>query len=59
LAPLEKRVTWCSGVTTSVRGEVASGRRKGGDGVSWADANLTELKMKKMHTVASVATNGQ
>jgi hypothetical protein len=33
--------------------------RKRGDDVSWADANLTGQKMKKMHTINLVATNGQ
>jgi hypothetical protein len=31
-------------VTTSDRGEAALRREKGGDVISWADANLTKLK---------------
>jgi hypothetical protein len=34
-------------------------REKGGDDVSWADANLTRPKNKKIHTVDSADTNGQ
>jgi hypothetical protein len=52
-------VTWRSGVTTSVGGEVAPGREKGEDDASWADANLTVLKMKKIHEVNSTGTNGR
>jgi hypothetical protein len=44
---------------TSVGGEVASGRAKGGDDTSWGDANLLGQKMKKIHAVDSVATNGR
>jgi hypothetical protein len=51
-------VTRYSSVTTSAGGEAASGKEKGGDNVSWADANLTGLKMKKIHAVVLVATNG-
>jgi hypothetical protein len=40
-------VTQRSGVTTSVEGEVAPERKKGGDDVSWADVNLTEPKNKE------------
>jgi hypothetical protein len=44
----------------SVGGEVAPGRGKGGDDVSWADANLIGLKNeKKIHTIDSAATNGR
>jgi hypothetical protein len=45
---------------TSARGEVAPGREKGGDDVSWADINLTGPKNeKKINMVDSVAKNGQ
>jgi hypothetical protein len=50
-------VTRCSGVTTSPGGEVASGRRKGGDDVSWFDANLIGPKIKKIHVVDSIVIN--
>jgi hypothetical protein len=32
------------GMTTLAREEAAPGREKGGEDVSWADANLTRLK---------------
>jgi hypothetical protein len=35
---------------TSARGEVAPGRKKGGDDVSWADINLTGPKNEKKST---------
>jgi hypothetical protein len=44
---------------TSVGGEVTPERRKGGDDVSYADVNLTRLKIKKIHTVDSAGTNGR
>jgi hypothetical protein len=53
----KKNVTRCSGVTTSPGGEVASGRRKGGDDVSWFDANLIGPKIKKIHVVDSIVIN--
>jgi hypothetical protein len=37
-------VTRRGSVTMSAGGEAASGRGKGGDNVSWADANLTGPK---------------
>jgi hypothetical protein len=46
------------GVTTSAKGEVAPRREKEGDNVSWANANLTGQKMKKIHTSDSTGTNG-
>jgi hypothetical protein len=51
-------VTRHNDVVTSVGGEVTSRRRKRGDDVSWADANLSKPKMEKIHVVNSVATNG-
>jgi hypothetical protein len=45
-------------MTMSTRGEAAPERAKGGDDVSWANTNLTELKMKKIHTVDSADANG-
>jgi hypothetical protein len=50
-------VTQCSGVETSVGGETALGKGKGGDDASWADADLTEPKKKKIHAVDSAAIN--
>jgi hypothetical protein len=50
LAPWEGSMTWRSGVATSVGGEAASGRGKGGDNTSWM--------VKKINTVDSAATNG-
>jgi hypothetical protein len=50
-------VTQCSGVETSVGGETALGRGKGGDDASWADTDLTEPKKKKIHVVDSAAIN--
>jgi hypothetical protein len=46
-------VTRCIGVMTSAGGDVA----KGGDDVSWADANLTGPKNEKIHVVDSASTN--
>jgi hypothetical protein len=43
-------VTQHGSVTTSIEGEAAPGRGKGGDDASWADANLTEPKNKKKST---------
>jgi hypothetical protein len=40
-------MTRCSGMVTLAGGEMASGREKGGDDASWADANLTEPKNKE------------
>jgi hypothetical protein len=40
-------VTRHSGVMMLTEGEVTPGRGKGGDNVSWADANLTEPKNKE------------
>jgi hypothetical protein len=39
--------------------EAALGREKLVDNASWAEANLTVLKKKKIHAVDSVATIGQ
>jgi hypothetical protein len=52
-------MTWRGGVTMSARGEIASGKGNGGDDESWADVNLTRLKMKKIYVVNSAGTNGQ
>jgi hypothetical protein len=40
-------MTQCGGVATSVGGEAAPGRGKGGDDISWVNANLTEPKNRK------------
>jgi hypothetical protein len=45
------------GVTTLARGEAAPEREKGGDNVSWFDANLIGQKIKKIYTVDSTGTN--
>jgi hypothetical protein len=37
-------VTRCGSMTTSDRGDAALRRKKGGDVISWTDANLTKLK---------------
>jgi hypothetical protein len=37
-------MTQCSGMVMLAGGEMVSGRGKGGDNASWADANLTEPK---------------
>jgi hypothetical protein len=34
-------------MTTLTRGKATPERKKGGDDVSWADANLTKLKNKE------------
>jgi hypothetical protein len=44
-------------VATSVGVEVAPERRNGEDDISWADANLTGPKIKKIHAVDSSTTN--
>jgi hypothetical protein len=45
------------GVATSVGVEVAPERGNGEDDISWADANLTGPKIKKIHVVDSSTTN--
>jgi hypothetical protein len=52
-------VTRRSGVTTLVKRETALERGKGGDDTSWADTDLTRLKMKKIHTFDSTDINRQ
>jgi hypothetical protein len=44
-------VTRRSGVVTSVEGDAASGKEKGGDDANWADANLTRPKNEKKFTL--------
>jgi hypothetical protein len=46
-------------VTTSAGGEAILGREKGGENISWADANFTGQKIKKIYVVDSTATNGR
>jgi hypothetical protein len=58
LAAWEGSVMWRGVVVTLDGGEVAPGRGKGGDDTSWLMPNLLGQKMKKIHTVNSVATNG-
>jgi hypothetical protein len=55
LTQWEGSVTRCGGVSTSIGGEAASRRRKGGEDVSWADVGQ---KIKKIHAVNSTVTNG-
>jgi hypothetical protein len=45
-------------VATSAGGKAALERGKGGGDGSWADTNLTQQKMKKIHAVYSVDSNG-
>jgi hypothetical protein len=52
-------VTRRGSVMTSVGGEVTPGRGKGGDGANWANANLTRMKIKKIHADDSAGTNGR
>jgi hypothetical protein len=59
LTQWEGSVTRRNGVMTLTGGETAPERRKGGDEVSWDDANLTGLKNKKNHVVHSTGTNGR
>jgi hypothetical protein len=47
LAPWERSATRSGDVATSARGEATLGRKKGGDDVNWADANLNGSKNKK------------
>jgi hypothetical protein len=47
MAPWEGSVIERGDVATSVRGEAAPGRGKGGDDISWANANLTRPKNKE------------
>jgi hypothetical protein len=59
LGSMGRSVTWCSGVTTSTRGEAAPRKGKGGDDASWTNANLTGPKNKKIHAFDSAGTNGR
>jgi hypothetical protein len=43
----------------SFEGEASPGREKGGDDDCWPDVNHTKPKMKEIHAVDSVATNGR
>jgi hypothetical protein len=52
-------VTRHGGVMMLVGGEAAPGREKGGDDVSWTDANFTGPEIKKIHMVNSAVTNGR
>jgi hypothetical protein len=46
LAQWKGCVTRCDDVMTSVRGEVAPRRGKGGNDINWANANITGPKNK-------------
>jgi hypothetical protein len=59
LAQWKGSVTRRGNVTTSVGGEGAAGREKGGDGASWADVNINELKNKENPHGRFSCTNGQ
>jgi hypothetical protein len=52
-------VTQCGDVTTSIGGEAAPRRKRGGNDISWVNTNLTEKKNKKNHAVDSTGTNGR
>jgi hypothetical protein len=43
----------------SAGGEATLGKRKGGDDASWTHANLIRPKMKKIHAIDLVVTNGR
>jgi hypothetical protein len=45
-------------VAMSVGREAAPRKGKGGDNARWANTKLTVSKIKKIHVVDSVATNG-
>jgi hypothetical protein len=59
LALWEESVIQRGGVATSIGGEAAPRREKEEDDASWTNVNFTRPKNKKIHTVNSVATNGQ
>jgi hypothetical protein len=44
---------------TSAGGEAPPERENGGEDASWANTNLTGLKMKKIHAVNLVGINGR
>jgi hypothetical protein len=44
---------------TLTGGETTPGRGKGVDDASWADANLTVSKIKKIYVIDSASTNGR
>jgi hypothetical protein len=50
-------VARCGGAMLSTGGEVAPKKGKREDDASWADANFTGPKIKKIHVVNSVVTN--
>jgi hypothetical protein len=51
-------MTRCGGMATLVGREATSGTEKGGDDVTWTDANFTGLKNeKKIYAVNSAITN--
>jgi hypothetical protein len=52
-------MTRYKGMTTSSRGEVTTRRENGGDDDSWANADLTGQKMKKIHAVNLAGTDGR
>jgi hypothetical protein len=51
-------MTQLSGVTTSVGGETTPGREKRGDYTSCLTRILLGKKLKKIHTVDLIGTNG-
>ncbi len=59
MAPWEGSMTWCGGVATSAKGEVAPRREKRPHYASWTETNLIGLKIKKIHAVDSAAINGR
>jgi hypothetical protein len=44
-------------VATSARGETTLGRKKGGDDVNWADANLNRSKNKNKNLCGRLSCN--
>jgi hypothetical protein len=52
-------MTQHDGAMTSAEGEATSEREKRGYDASWADANFTGLKIKKIHAIGSASTNGR
>jgi hypothetical protein len=57
LTQWEGSVTRCGGMTMSAGGEATPRREKRGNNISWADANLVGLKIKKIYAVDSTGTN--
>jgi hypothetical protein len=50
-------MTWYGGVATLAGGEATPGREKRKDDTSWADANRTGQKIRKIHAINLVPIN--